>query len=134
MDKIQVEKELVFKAVRSSGAGGQHVNKVSTNVILIFDVANSKALSDEEKELLLSKLAKRLNRKQELIVRAADSRSQSKNREIATKKLLNILEEGLKKQKPRKKTKPSPGSKEKRLKEKRQRSEKKSTRKRPDEF
>ncbi len=134
MDKIQVEKELVFKAVRSSGAGGQHVNKVSTNVILIFDVANSKALSDEEKELLLSKLAKRLNRKQELIVRAADSRSQSKNREIATKKLHNILEEGLKKQKPRKKTKPSPGSKEKRLKEKRQRSEKKSTRKRPDEF
>ncbi len=134
MDREQVVKELVFKAVRSGGAGGQHVNKVSTNVILIFDIANSNALSEKEQEHLLNKLKKRLNRNQELIVRASDSRSQSKNREIATKKLLAILEEGLKKQKLRKKTRPGPGSKEKRLKEKKIQAEKKSARKKPDHF
>ncbi len=134
MDKDQIVKELVFKAVRSGGAGGQHVNKVSTNVILIFDIANSVALSEEEKELLLYRLKKRLNRNQELIVRASDSRSQSKNREIATKKLLTILEEGLKRRKLRKKTRPSHRSKEKRLKEKRIQAEKKSARKKPDDF
>lgn len=134
MDKDQVVKELEFKAVRSGGAGGQHVNKVSTNVILIFNIAHSTALSEEEKELLLYRLKNRLNRKQELIVRASDSRSQSKNREIAAKKLLAILDEGLKKQKLRKKTRPSHGSKEKRLKEKRIQAEKKSARKKPDDF
>lgn len=134
MDREQVVKELVFKAVRSGGAGGQHVNKVSTNVILIFDIANSNALSEKEQEQLLNTLKKRLNRNQELIVRASDSRSQSKNREIATKKLLAILEEGLKKQKLRKKTRPGPGSKEKRLKEKKIQAEKKSARKKPDHF
>lgn len=134
MNEDQILKEVHFKAVRSSGAGGQHVNKVATKVILIFDLPSSEAFTVEEKIRLQANLKSRLNKKQELIVQSADSRSQIKNRETAGKRLLRILEEGLKEQKVRKKTKPSPASKEKRLKAKRMQAEKKTSRKKPDQY
>lgn len=134
MKRDQILKECVFRAVRSSGAGGQHVNKVSTKVMLVFSLESSEAFTAEEKARLKERLGKRLNKSDELIVWEDSSRSQARNREAAGNKLLSILEEGLKKQKKRKKTKPSAGSKEKRLKEKRFQSEKKSSRKKPDEY
>ena len=134
MNKDQILKEVRFKAIRSSGAGGQHVNKVATKVILIFDLPNSEAFTAEEKIRLQENLKNRLNKEQELIVQSADSRSQTKNRETANKRLLMILEEGLKEKKVRKKTKPSPASKQKRLKAKRIQAEKKSSRKKPDQY
>lgn len=134
MNRDQVLKELIFKAVRSGGAGGQHVNKVATKVFLIFDMASSEALSTDEKTQLKERLAKRLNKNEELVVWEDSSRSQSRNRAAASKKLLDILEEGLKRPKKRKKTKASARSREKRLKDKKLQSAKKSARKRPDEY
>ena len=134
MNKDQILKEVRFKAIRSSGAGGQHVNKVATKVILIFNLPNSEAFTTEEKIRLQENLRNRLNKAQELLVQSGDSRSQTKNRETANKRLFKILEESLREQKVRKKTKPSRASKEKRLKAKRIQAEKKSSRKKPDQF
>jgi len=123
--------ELIFKAVRSSGAGGQHVNKVSTKVILIFDLSNSSAFSAEEKDRLLNSLASRLTKDKTLIVQADDTRSQIKNRGIAQKKLFALLEGGLALPTKRKKSRPSKSSKVKRMKSKKMQSEKKTRRKKP---
>ncbi|MGI9546655.1 MAG: alternative ribosome rescue aminoacyl-tRNA hydrolase ArfB [Flavobacteriaceae bacterium] len=131
MKTDQILKEVSFKAVRSGGSGGQHVNKVSTKVILVFDLMRSTALKQEEKERLLSTLAHRLTRDNYLIVQAADTRSQTKNREIAQQRLLNLLSSNLQVAKKRKRTKPTKTSKEKRLKSKKQLSAKKTSRKKP---
>lgn len=132
MKTEQILKEVSFKAVRSGGSGGQHVNKVSTKVILVFDLVGSTALSKEEKDHLLRALAHRLTRNNTLIVQAADTRSQTKNREIAQQRLLDMLSSNLQITKERKPTKPTKTSKEKRLKSKRQLSAKKTSRKKPD--
>ncbi len=132
MDSDLILKEATFKAVRSSGAGGQHVNKVATKVILIFDLENSAALSSDEKELLKTSIGNMLTKDDLIIVQAADTRSQLKNRRIATDKLIKILNDGLTTPAKRKKTKPSRASKEKRLKSKRMTSRKKQSRQRPD--
>ena len=131
MNADQILNETKFKAVRSSGAGGQHVNKVATKVILIFNLRNSVAFTPEEKERLYKKLGNKLSRDHTLIVQADDSRSQVKNREIAGQKLLKLLSNSLETPKRRKKTKPSKSSKERRLKEKMKQSEKKAGRKKP---
>jgi len=125
-------KELSFKAIRSSGAGGQHVNKVSSKIELTFDLENSSSLNLEEKELLYKNLATKLTKKNKLILFSDKSRSQHKNKEIAIKCFLDLLAEGLTRPKKRKATKPSKGSIQKRLKSKKKLSEKKVTRKRPD--
>ncbi len=132
MNTDQLFREVSFKAVRSSGAGGQHVNKVSTKVILIFDLDESTAFTEEEKNRLYHTLRQRLTKDNLLVVQAGDTRSQVKNREIAQQRLLNLLSTGLKKQKERKKTRPTKKSVEKRLKSKRKVAEKKSGRKKPD--
>ena len=132
MDKDQILREIQFKAVRSGGAGGQHVNKVSTKVILSFDLSASTTFTEEEKALLISNLANRLNKENTIVVQSADSRSQATNRELATEKLLALLEAGLLQPKKRKKTRAGKAAKEKRLKAKKQQSEKKSSRKKPD--
>ncbi|MCF4100430.1 aminoacyl-tRNA hydrolase [Gillisia sp. M10.2A] len=126
-----IQQELKFKAVRSSGAGGQHVNKTASKVILNFDIPNSKGLVEEEVTLLLAKLESRLTKTGELILENSESRSQHQNKENLIKRFQVIIKEALKKPKPRKKTKPSKASKLKRLREKKILAEKKSQRQKP---
>ncbi len=95
METEKIISELQYKAVRSSGAGGQNVNKVSSKVVLSFDLKNSQALSEEEKTLLENKLASRLTSEQILILNCDEDRSQLKNKAIVTKRFLDIITEGL---------------------------------------
>lgn len=127
-----LQQELTFKAVRSSGAGGQHVNKTASKVVVQFDIAGSAALNEEERSLLLNKLSSRLTNDGVLLLDSSESRSQHKNKELVVERLLEIIAQGLKKVKPRKKTKPSKASKLKRLREKKAHAEKKASRQRPD--
>jgi len=121
--------ELHFSASRSSGPGGQNVNKVNTKVELRFHVASSTLLSDEEKILLLEKLAKKINSDSELILVSQTERSQIKNKEKVIEKFYSLLIRALTPRKKRKPTKPSQASKEERLEEKRKQAEKKERRK-----
>ena len=132
MNKKILVQELKLKAVRSSGAGGQHVNKVSTKVELTFNVENSHALSLLEKERLFKKLASKLTKDNVLILQSDGSRSQYRNKEHAIRRLLEVLETALKVPKSRKKSKPSRSSIEKRLKSKKKDALKKVNRRRPD--
>jgi ribosome-associated protein len=131
METEKILPELNFKAVRSSGAGGQNVNKVSSKVVLTFDLNTSKALSDVEKELLLSKLAPRLNSDSILILNCDEDRSQLKNKTIVTKRFLDLISKALIVPKKRKATKIPRSVIEKRIKEKRNTSEIKESRKKP---
>ncbi|MBL7138433.1 MAG: aminoacyl-tRNA hydrolase [Bacteroidales bacterium] len=120
--------EFTFSASRSSGPGGQHVNKVSTKVELRFQVMTSLLLTIEEKELILEKLAKKINQDGELILVSQSERTQLKNREKVTEKFYELLKKALTPRKRRKPTKPPPEAKEKRLEEKRLQAEKKRRR------
>lgn len=131
MEEEIILRELDFKAVRSSGPGGQHANKTATKVELSFDIANSEALSEEEKTRLFRKLSGRINKEGILKMSSEDSRSQPANKEIVTGNFLSEITEALKKPKKRKKTKPTKASKIKRLKEKKKKSEIKQNRKDP---
>ena len=131
MDKAILLSELKFKAVRSSGAGGQNVNKVSSKVVLSFDLANSFGLTEEEKERLQTKIANKLTLDNVLIVTSEEDRSQFKNREIAIKKFLKVIENGLIVPKERKEIKVSRRAKEKRLNAKKVMSVLKQNRKKP---
>lgn len=124
--------ELHYKAVRSSGAGGQNVNKVSSKVVLTFDLKNSAALSDEEKELAQKKLKSKLTAEGILILNCDEDRSQLKNKEIVTKRFLEIIQKALVVPKERKATKVPKSVVEKRLKDKSTQSEIKQNRKKPD--
>jgi ribosome-associated protein len=132
MEKDKLITELQFKAVRSSGAGGQNVNKVSSKVVLSFHVKNSKVLSDEEKMLLEMNLASRLTNDQILILNCDEDRSQLKNKEIVTKRFLAIIEQGLHVPKIRKTTKIPKSVIRKRIKDKKNLSETKKNRKKPE--
>ena len=124
--------EFVFSASRSSGAGGQNVNKVNTKVELRFNVNMSQILSDEEKEILTQKLASKLTDSGDLIVVSQTERSQLKNKENTIEKFYTLLKKALTPRKKRKPTRPTKASKAKRLDEKRIVSEKKMTRKNVD--
>ncbi|MFN4027328.1 MAG: alternative ribosome rescue aminoacyl-tRNA hydrolase ArfB [Flavobacterium sp.] len=123
--------ELQFKAVRSSGAGGQNVNKVSSKVMLSFDVKQSLALTDEEKTLLKHKLASKLTNEQVLILACDEDRSQLKNKTIVTKRFLELLKSSFVVPKKRKPTKIPRAVIEKRIKAKRNLSEIKQNRRKP---
>ena len=131
MDKPQLLHELQFKAVRSSGAGGQHVNKVSSKIELIFDLENSIAFTESEKKRLRLKLGNRLTKENVLLLQCSESRSQHKNKELAIKRLFSLLENALKVPKKRRKTKPKRSSIEKRLNSKKKHAEKKVRRGKP---
>lgn len=131
MEEDLILRELDFKAVRSSGPGGQHANKTATKVELSFDVSNSEGLSEDEKNRLHKKLSGRINKDGILKMSSEDSRSQPTNKEIVTSNFLNEIKEALKKPRKRKKTKPTKASKIKRLKEKKRKSEIKTNRKDP---
>jgi len=123
---------LQFKAVRSSGAGGQNVNKVSSKVVLSFDLKNSQALSDEEKMRLETKLSSRLTSDLVLILNCDEDRSQLKNKAIVTKRFLDIISAGLVIPKIRKATKIPKSVIRKRIKDKKNLSEIKKSRRKPD--
>ncbi len=131
MEKKGLIQEIKLKAVRSSGPGGQHVNKVSTKVELTFDVENSNALSLIEKERIYNKLANRLTKDNVLILHSDESRSQFKNKEYITKRFLDLMDFALTVPKKRRKSKPSRSSIEKRLKSKKKDALKKANRRRP---
>ena len=132
MDKEKIISEVTFKAVRSSGAGGQNVNKVSSKVVLTFDLNASLSLSDEEKELIAAKLKSKLTIENILILNCDEDRSQLKNKEIVTKRFLEIITKALIIPKTRKPTKIPRSVIEKRLKNKASNSEIKQNRKKPD--
>lgn len=131
METEKIISELQYKAVRSSGAGGQNVNKVSSKVVLYFDLKNSQALSDEEKVLLETKLSSRLTSEQILILNCDEDRSQLKNKAIITKRLLDIISAGLVVPKIRKATKVPKSVIRKRIKDKKNLSEIKKSRRKP---
>ena len=125
------ESELQFAFVRSSGPGGQNVNKVATAVQLRFDVTTS-SLPMEVKERLRHLAGNRITREGELLIEAKSHRTQEQNREEAVHRLVELMQHAFKKPKARTKTKPTKVSQEKRLKEKKQRSEIKKMRKSKD--
>ncbi len=132
MDLDKIKSELSYKAVRSSGAGGQNVNKVSSKVILSFDILQSNGLSNSEKELLKSKLRPRLTSDYILMLNGEEDRSQLKNKALVTKRFFEILKIALTIPKQRKATKIPRSVIEKRIKAKRNNSLIKQNRKRPD--
>jgi len=128
----QLTPELEFATSRSSGPGGQNVNKVSTKVIIRWNLLNSALITDEQKMLLLNKLSSQLTREGELIINSQESRSQLQNKELALEKLDALLRKALTKPKARKATKPTKSSKVKRVDNKKRHAEKKQWRKKLD--
>ena len=132
METGKIISELNFKAVRSSGAGGQNVNKVSSKVVLSFDVDKSQSLSEEEKLLVTTKLAARLTSDNVLLLNCDEDRSQLKNKEIVIKRFLEIINKALIVPKIRKATKVPKSVIKRRLKDKKNLSEIKQSRRKPD--
>ena len=131
MNKDNIYRELYFKAVRSSGAGGQHVNKVSSKVELYFDLSSSEAFTEKEKQLLHKNLSNRINKEGILKIYSSESRSQHTNKEKVVKRLFKIIEKGLIVPKKRRPTKMSRAQKIKRLDNKTKHATKKILRKKP---
>jgi ribosome-associated protein len=132
MNEVIITTELNFKAVRSSGAGGQNVNKVSSKIVLIFDVATSQGLNENEKLLLYTKLKTKISQENLLILTCDEDRSQFKNKKIIIKRFYEIIENALALPKVRKATKISKGANEKRIQEKKKAGEIKAGRKKLD--
>jgi ribosome-associated protein len=121
--------ELVARATRAGGAGGQHVNTSSTRIELMWSVATTRALSDEQRERVLQKLSSRLDSDRNVRVVASDRRSQRQNREAAEARLTELVRNALVVPKKRRPTKPSRAAKQARLESKKRQSEKKRDRK-----
>ena len=131
MDWNRILKELTYRTSRSSGAGGQHVNKTETKVEVLFDLMASAGLNEEEKLLINSKLANRINEEGILSITSQKSRSQLDNKENAIEKLNHLLVKALTPVAKRIRTKPDKGAIEERLAEKKIQAEKKIARKKP---
>jgi ribosome-associated protein len=114
--------ELSFTFSRSSGSGGQHVNKVNSRVTLWFDVAASGSLTSDQKQLIRQRLAGRINNRGVLRLDADRRRSQGANREDVLNRFASLLRDALHVDKARRKTKPSQGAKKRRLQAKKHRS------------
>jgi ribosome-associated protein len=120
--------ELTYRATRSGGPGGQHVNTSSTRVELAWDVGASPSVSDEQRALIREKLANRINGEGVLLLTASDSRSQHQNKEAVTGRFVELVAQALVVPKKRKKTRPSRAAREARLQNKKRRSETKAMR------
>jgi len=132
VNKEQILTELQFKAIRSSGPGGQHANKVSSKVELSFHIEASAGLTERQKKRVLLKLGNKLSKEGLLILQCDESRSQHKNKELVIKRFLKLIEKSLVVPKARKKSRPTRSSIEKRLKGKKIASLKKLNRGKPD--
>ncbi len=132
MDTERLVREINFSAVRSGGPGGQHANKVSSKVVLQFDLNQSEALTDQEKLSAAKNLSSRLTKDNILIISCDESRSQHKNKEIVTQRFLTLIARSLEKPKKRIRTKASKSAKLKRLSAKKKLGLKKSLRQKPD--
>jgi len=124
-----IENEFVYSASRSSGPGGQNVNKVSTKVELRFNLLLSSSFSENEKIILLRKLRNKINKDGELLIISQSERSQLLNKQVATEKFYILISEALTLPKYRRATKPTFSSKLKRLEEKKSRGSIKKLRK-----
>lgn len=125
IEKISADRllpHIQFQTARSGGSGGQHVNKVETKVILLFDIDGATCFSQEEKDRIKKRLLNRLQGDGFLQITSQETRSQLQNKEIALQKLLKLLSNALKTEKPRKTTKPSKAAVQKRLDAKQQQS------------
>lgn len=131
MDSKLLKSELNYKYVRSSGSGGQTVNKVSSKAELYFNLEESQVFNEDEKQKLAEFLSNRLTNDGILILASDESRSQFRNKALVTQRFLELIEEGLKEEKERIPTKIPKAAKRKRLKRKRINSEKKENRKPP---
>ena len=127
----ELEREFNFKAIRSSGSGGQHVNKVATKIELSFSVSESLVLNQHQKAIIIEKLYNRLTKDQVLILQCGETRSQLKNKRIAISRAFSILEAALEVKAERKPTKVPKSVIKKRLKNKKIHSEKKANRRKP---
>jgi ribosome-associated protein len=123
--------ELTFKAVRSSGPGGQHVNKTASKVEVSFNLETSAAISEIEKERIRNKIPTKISSEGIIMLQSGETRSQHRNKAIVIERLIELLQQNLKVAKPRKKTKPSKSVIEKRLKSKKENALKKSSRRPP---
>lgn len=123
--------EIRFSSSRSSGPGGQNVNKVNTKVILKFDIIHSSVLTPDEKQLLLHRLSNRITAEGILMLSAQEGRSQLANKEAVIAKFDRMLAKAIEKRKARKSTKPSKQAIRRRAEEKKRRSETKKWRRRP---
>ena len=132
LNKDQILTELKFKAIRSSGPGGQHANKVSSKVELSFQLNTSNGLTEREKKRIQLKLHNKLTNDGVLILQCDESRSQHKNKQLVIKRFFKLLEKSLIVPKPRRKSKPTLSSIEKRLKGKKIASLKKINRGKPE--
>lgn len=132
LQKQKLIQELSFSATRSSGPGGQHVNKVSSKIELRFNLFDSNVLNDIQKNSIQTKLANKLTNEFELIITVQTSRSQLKNKAEAIQKFIFLIDKTLTPQKKRKRTKPTLTSKKKRIENKIKHSIKKNLRKRPE--
>jgi ribosome-associated protein len=121
-------KECIFDATRSSGSGGQNVNKVSTKVILQFNVLGSNYLSEEQKDILLSKLRSRISKTGILRLTSGRGRTQLANRKLVTEKYISLVINAFTAEPDRIATLPTESSKQKRISKKKLQSEKKATR------
>jgi len=124
--------ELVFRASRSGGPGGQHVNTSSTGVELVWSVCDSPSLTEAQRELILQRLRTRITAAGEIILAESGSRSQLRNRKVALERLRELLAEAVTPPKPRRRTRPPAAAKEERMREKRRRSQVKKLRRPPD--
>jgi len=120
--------ELQYRASRSGGPGGQHVNTSSTRIELLWDLNGSAAVTDEQRRLIRTKLAARLDSEGMVRVVASDQRSQAQNRQSADERLASLVRHALHVAKKRKPTKPPKAAKERRLTEKKKNSDRKRNR------
>ena len=128
IQKENILKEVIYKAVRSGGSGGQHVNKVATCVQLFFDIDQSDILDEHQKLKIKKSLKNRINSEGVFMIECSESRSQAQNKQLVGDKFFNLLIESFKEKKRRIKTHTPNLVKEKRLKEKKQKSEIKANR------
>ncbi len=125
------DSELQFSFARSGGPGGQHANTSSTKVELRWDVAASTALTDEQRELVLRRLANRINADGELVLQSSEYRSQTRNRDAVVARFATLVADALRVRASRRPTRPSKGARQRRLDAKRRRSETKAMRRDP---